>query len=327
MSRFDSLGRFIALFQQLMTQREGVALADLRKETGVTRRTLFRDLALLDRMGFVIEKHGDPDAPRKLRYRLGRNPMLPFHLEDDEIMAIALVSGFSSAFPDSQLEARLDRAVDRLRKALPKLKRLQLRRMEEVITFLVRNVAGESIKSRHLWDLLSAIAERRVIEVRYFSQQAKTLRSYRLEPYRLILFEGAFYAIVRDIVGQRQLRLHLGRFKEMRVLDEKFTLDPQFDPEKLLKQGFGISWDRPPFTVLVDIAASHAWLVEERTVHPSQAIHKHADGHVTFTMRVSGVPEIKRWVLGFGAAARVVEPDWLVEELREETRALAKHYV
>ncbi len=112
----------------------------------------------------------------------------------------------------------------------------------------------------------------------------------------------------------------------MRVLEETFTPDPQFDPEKLLKQGFGISWDKPPFPVVVEIAASHAWLVEERSVHPSQTIHKFADGRVTFTMRVSGVPEIKRWVLGFGAAAQVVEPDWLVEELRDETKALAARY-
>lgn len=326
MARFDSLGRFIALFQALMTQREGVALDDLLADTKVTRRTLFRDFALLEAMGFNIEKQGDPNAPRKLRYRLGRNPMLPFHLEDEEIMAIALVSGFSSAYPDSQLEARLDRAVDRLRKTLPRAKKLELRRMEEVITFLVRNVAGDSIKSRHLWDLLTAIAARRVIEVRYYSQAAKALRSYRLEPYRLILYEGAFYAIVRDVVGQRQIRLHLGRFREMKVLDETFTPDPQYDPEKLLKQGFGISWDKPPFTVVIEIAASHGWLVEERQVHPSQHLHRQSDGRVTFSMRVSGVPEIKRWVLGFGAAARVLEPDWLVQEMRDETRALAKQY-
>ncbi|MGH7144530.1 MAG: helix-turn-helix transcriptional regulator [Planctomycetota bacterium] len=381
MARFDSLARFIALFQQLMAHRDGASLEELievlpsgqrpasdaedaeadqdtkhrtnTKDAGparpvpsgrprrtgsarrrggtqapgrVTRRTLFRDLALLEGMGFSIERLTDPEHPRRLRYRLGRNPMLPFHLEDEEIMALAIVSGFSSAFPDSQLESRLDNAVDRLRKALGRQKRQQLRRMEEVITFLVRNVAGDSIKSRYLWDLLTAIAERRVVQVRYFSRAGGALRTYRLEPYRLILFEGAFYAIVRDVIGQRQLRLHLGRFREMTVLEETFKPDPRFDGEKLLKQGFGISWDREPFTVAVKIAPEAAWLVEERVVHPSQQILRHADGAVTFTMRVSGTPEIKRWLLGFGAAAEVLEPDWLIDDLRAETRKLAARY-
>lgn len=326
MARFDSLARFIALFQQLMAHREGIGLEELIRDTGVTRRTLHRDLALLESLGFQIERLGDPDAPHRRRYRLGRNPMLPFYLEEEEIMAIALVSGFSSAFPDSQLESRLDSAVDRLRKALPRERRLQLRRMEEVITFLVRNVAGDAIKSRHLWDLLTAIANRRLVECSYYSQAARALRRYRLEAYRLILYEGAFYVIVRDVVGQRQLRLHLGRFRELKLLDEFFKPDPQYSGDTLLKQGFGISWDKQPFTVVVKIAADHAYLVEERTVHPSQKLESHADGSLTFSMRVCGIPEIKRWVLGFGPAARVLEPDWLVAELRDETKALAAQY-
>jgi len=44
------------------------------------------------------------------------------------------------------------------------------------------------------------------------------------------------------------------------------------------------------------------------------------------TLRVAGTEEIRRWVLGYGAEAEVLEPTSLREALAEEAKKLAKIY-
>ena len=44
------------------------------------------------------------------------------------------------------------------------------------------------------------------------------------------------------------------------------------------------------------------------------------DGRVVLRLRAGGFYEIKSWVLSFGAAAEVLEPEELREAVREEMR-------
>ena len=43
--------------------------------------------------------------------------------------------------------------------------------------------------------------------------------------------------------------------------------------------------------------------VRERLWHPSQTVEAHPDGSLTLTLRVADTFEVKRWILGWGAAA------------------------
>ena len=43
-------------------------------------------------------------------------------------------------------------------------------------------------------------------------------------------------------------------------------------------------------------------------------------------METSGAWDVKRWVLSFGRAARILEPQWLQEELAAELAAALANY-
>ena len=55
-------------------------------------------------------------------------------------------------------------------------------------------------------------------------------------------------------------------------------------------------------------------------VHPAQRLAAASDGRVRLSVSVPSLEEVTRWVLGFGSAARVIEPielrDAVVRELR-----------
>jgi hypothetical protein len=64
--------------------------------------------------------------------------------------------------------------------------------------------------------------------------------------------------------------------------------------------------------------------IREQLWHPSQRIRDLPDGRVEVTLRVADTLEVRRWILGYGIQAEVIEPAAMREELRCEAMQLAK---
>lgn len=93
--------------------------------------------------------------------------------------------------------------------------------------------------------------------------------------------------------------------------------------EQYLDKAWGIlQGDR--VTVRVVFAALLARYIEERLWHPSQKLRPLPDGRVELTLRVADTLEVRRWILGFGAEAEVLEPETLREALRKEAEEVAR---
>ncbi len=64
--------------------------------------------------------------------------------------------------------------------------------------------------------------------------------------------------------------------------------------------------------------------VQERTWHPSQTIEKRASGSIDLSIRVANLWEVKRWLIGWGADARVLQPENLRKEIEEECARISE---
>jgi predicted DNA-binding transcriptional regulator YafY len=84
--------------------------------------------------------------------------------------------------------------------------------------------------------------------------------------------------------------------------------------------------------VRIRFASGVAAEIEERRWHPSQRLERvsaptcageataAAHSGVDLTIEVAGLAEVKRWVLGFGAAAQVLEPTAAAERYGQAAR-------
>ena len=80
------------------------------------------------------------------------------------------------------------------------------------------------------------------------------------------------------------------------------------------------------YTVKGRISPSWARWVEEKIWHESQKNTKLPEGGLEMTFRVTGLDEIKRWILSFGPEAVVLEPEKLKEMVRKDlSRNLAQY--
>lgn len=78
------------------------------------------------------------------------------------------------------------------------------------------------------------------------------------------------------------------------------------------------AWSGEPTRVRVRLSARVAWLVRDFPLVRSQSLKPNPDGSVTVSAVVSGTVEAMRWVLGWGAEAEVLEPAALRDATAQE---------
>ena len=92
--------------------------------------------------------------------------------------------------------------------------------------------------------------------------------------------------------------------------------------------GVAAAADARKVRVLVEFDARVADEIRQRKLHPTQKIATAPDGRVRLSVTLPGalLPEVRRWVLGFAEAARVIEPPELVADVARVLAAAAKRY-
>jgi hypothetical protein len=120
--------------------------------------------------------------------------------------------------------------------------------------------------------------------------------------------------------------LAIHRFKKVEKADRSvpFEVPKKYDFEKAFNQTFGIIKEES-FAVEAEFTGWAAAQVSERMWSPDQVITENGDKvNVKFTS--SSQPEVISWILSFGNDGRLLGPDWLVEEVAQKVKVMAKSY-
>ena len=78
--------------------------------------------------------------------------------------------------------------------------------------------------------------------------------------------------------------------------------------------------------VIVELDAWAADEVRGRRWHDSQEFTELPKGGLRVTMRLNGIEEVEKWVMGFGTHATVVRPKALAERLRKTGEVFVQRY-
>ncbi len=175
-------------------------------------------------------------------------------------------------------------------------------------------------RGAELDDLFRAVADLRVLSFLY----AGSGRPSRvvLHPYAMILYRGAVHAVGLDLTAGKVDTFLLDRIRDTQASDvERFVLPHDFDADDFVHGAFGVAAPSPRSRVTIEFDPRVAEVVRAERVHMTQRIAAAPDGRLRLTMTVPLSDGVVSWVLGFGAAARVVEPkelrDAVVERLRD----------
>jgi proteasome accessory factor B len=292
----------------------------LANRFGTRRETVYSDLRALEDAGYPIA--GD-EAGRRSRPRLlpeARRLAPGLRLTDDEIRA--LLWNARQVSGKSPFHRALHTAAFKLR---------AMAREEQTIgiqSVLMRVGGGEKDYSPHretIQQLVQAILLRRRCEVRYQSPAAPGPKTYDYDPYRLLSAAGGLYCLGKAPPFENVITLAVDRIQELKITDATFEIDPGFDPERYRREAFGVVWEKP-MHITIRFTAAQAPYVRERVWHPSQIIHDLPGGGIDLHLKAGGTFEITRWILGWGAAAEVIQPLELRQAVADTLRKAIAAY-
>ncbi|MGH2369823.1 MAG: WYL domain-containing protein, partial [Chloroflexota bacterium] len=176
--------------------------------------------------------------------------------------------------------------------------------------------------AEHVALIQRALLERRRLDLRYYSMSRDEENRRQVDPYHLTVFEGGFYLVGYCHLRKTERIFAVERIRELKALATHFTVRPGFNAEEYLKHAWGIvKGEIVPVKVI--FSRSVARYVRDRLWHPSQKLRELPDGRLELSLRVADTLEVRRWILGYGPDAEVVEPGTLREFLRQDAEVLA----
>lgn len=314
------------VLREIETRRVGVTIQQLATLVNVSTRTIRRDLQALQEAGFAVYDEGEEHETK--RWRLDGAPFRAVQegLSVADVAALYLSRTVVEGLSGWPLEDELRAAFEKLEGALNPRMREFLSTLPQVIT--AKAGPRASVHSARQVDvtrrLFDAARDRRVIDMRYFSMAANRVKSYSVQPYRLALAHGGLY-LVGWVPAYEEFRTFATeRIERLSVTDDTFKRTREL-PGTLFGTSMGVFSGEPEHIEVV-FAPRVATFVRSRIWHDSQQIVDEPDGSLRMTLSVSNDWALRSWLLGFGAAARVVAPPGLADALAAECRQTVAEY-
>ncbi len=293
----------------MLDEERAVSPTAAAKELGVARRTIYRDLMVLQEIGMPLYQESDKGRPR---WRLVEGPRrrLSVTLSWSEMLALTagrdLLAGLAGTFFH---EAAIT-ALEKIRSALPP----ELGRRAEASAGVLMSDPQAPRSYRNHGDaarvLAEAIERRETVVLEYRKLAARAFSHREVDPYHLHIHAGALYVIGWCHERKAVRTFLLDRAGAVRPAGRTFERRSDLALASVLQGDLG-PWSGPQQAVELGFSPDVARLVAERKVHPSQKTQWRSDGGLDVTMLVPVTPWFERWLLGWGAAVDIRTPKTL----------------
>ena len=319
MANSEKLVRLLKIIS-LIEQRNGADLPTLVEECEVCQRTIYRDIEALSLSGMPI--YWDPDSKQ---YRFMEKVFLkPLTFSVDEATALLqCISAFTRE--KTPLTPALRLAQERMMASMPSERQKKVDQLRNIIDIKFTDKPHE-VCSDTFSCVEKAIQERKRLEVQYYTKSSETLNERKLDPY-VITFRGKAWYLVAFCHLRGAIKLfRLDRIRQIKFLPETYTIPRNFSAAAFFEGSWLLEQGEPVKVRLRFYPEAARW-VREGTYHASQHTEELADGSLFYEATVSGTREITRWILGFGPAVEVLEPEWLRGEIGGMCASMNKIYL
>lgn len=312
---------------QLLDRPAGVTADDAAEDLACTVRTIWRDLKVLQDAGFPIYDDPGADGRRSVwRVREEFRRRLPLKLTLAELAALVMSRALLAPVGASVLGPAVATAYDKIVSVLSRDALALLDQMRQTVGVRLLGAKLQAPAADLIPKLQAAVIDRHAVRMRYhsFHRDAETERT--VEPYHLTYFNGGLYLVGYCHLRQDVRIFAVERVRALDVLRTRFMPPADFDVARYLENAWGILRGEL-VTVRVTFAPAVARYIRERLWHPSQQFRELTDGRLEVLLKVADTLEVRRWILGYGAQAEVLEPTALREALQAEAQALAEQLV
>lgn len=159
--------------------------------------------------------------------------------------------------------------------------------------------------------LRDAARERCCCRIVYIKPGEASAEERLISPYRLVYAEGSWYTLAHCAERDAIRVFRTDRITEVEILDERFEVPPDFDPEEYVSGSRLFRAEREEEVAVRYSPAIARWIAEREGVDPEP------DGSIVIRHRVADPRWLVRHVLQYGTEAEVLEPPEYRELIRE----------
>jgi predicted DNA-binding transcriptional regulator YafY len=234
--------------------------------------------------------------------------------------ALALIIGSKSIIQDSNFPyyEKANLALAKVVDTLPDKINSVLSTVEDRIHFSLNSLVDYNSCKEVFNKLDQAISEEKNVWVKYYTHSRDETSERTISPYVLDYKEGFFYLIGYCHWREQVKMFRVDRIREIKVTADEFEYPDDFSLQEYLGDTWGVERREETIEVKVEFSGDMARWVQENEYHPSQEITELDDGDILMEFETCSINEVKKWVLGFGAKAEVLEPEELREEIESE---------
>ena len=295
----------------------------LSKKIEVSSRTIQRDIEYMrDMYNAPIEF----DAYKNGYYYTEENFYIKsVPLSEGELFSVAFFDQLLEQYRNTPLENDLRSVFKKIEMSLPNKITLDSSFLQNQITFIPDQMG--TINPENFSKIFSALKNRHVLDFEYRPLQKTTWMTRRINPLHAVCQKGNWY-VMGFCHDKKDIRVfNFSRMQNVTESKEEFDIPEDFNPDKYFDKEIGI-WlsATKKYTVELLISAEIGTFALERSWNKNQKIEQREDGSVWVSFETTQLPEVKRWVLGQGKTVKVLGPDELIAQVKEEVAVVLGMY-
>jgi len=304
---------------------------DLAGKTGVTTRTIRRDLEALQTSGFpLFDEVIDGKRYWTLEAKAFRRlDVTGFTLA--ELSALYFSRTLVECLAATPFQQDVASAFDKLATVLTPAMRQFLDRLPLVFQAkgnalgAAEHAEPADLKTQRerIARLLDATLNYRRATMTYYSMSSGREKTYLIEPYRLVYSQGGLYVLAFVPEYSALRTFSVDRIRGISLLEEHFT--PSEIPDAAFAHSLGIN-EGAPERIEIAFEPRIAPYIRERRWHASQQIADRKDGGLVLSLDVCNDWALRSWILGFGPLARVLSPASLKAQIKDEIDRASERY-
>lgn len=162
---------------------------------------------------------------------------------------------------------------------------------------------------------------------KYGSQEIKSTMT--LEPYFVKMFNKRWYALVKFPEPKGMLfTLAFDRIVSLEVTEDKYIYDKDFDPTGWFRNCYGIVRDNdvPVEKIVIRAFGKEADYLRDLPLHHSQKEIAHEEEFSDFELILSPTADFWTPLMARGATIKILQPQWLADEIKKMHLEAAKLY-
>jgi predicted DNA-binding transcriptional regulator YafY len=310
MSKFSNLLRLLILLKS----KKRMKTKEIANALGVSERMIRKYMSDLAEANVNVESIPGPTGGYEL---VGYDYLLNLDIKPEEAISLQMATAYLKETANFDFKPHLESLNDKI-----KILNERCNQLDDYSYNIVIKPKSSNLHKEIKFELevQSACISKRKLRIKYCSVSSGETERI-IHPYGLIIRNNLKYLVAYCENREKELTFKLMRINGVEVLNDTFDLPSSFNIKEFMKNNLGLFNDES-YNLKLLIKKPFAQSVSEGLYAENQEIKWVDSETIIFKGKMSGKPDIIRWILSMRTFVTVIEPQVLKEEIIEELKIM-----